>query len=57
MKGWRPDDWEETKQIGDDVLNNEDYLDKLYEAGADAILEAQEKLGFQMPTLVEKPKK
>ena len=38
---WRPENWKERMQaIGDEILNQEDYLDRLFEAGADAMLEA-----------------
>jgi len=57
-KLWRPDNWEELKGIEEMVAQyRHESLHTLFntamERAADIILEAQEKLGFQMPTLKE----
>ena len=44
MANWRPEGWDKIKQtVGDEILNQEDYIDRLIEFGADAILEGLKK--------------
>ena len=47
---WRPDNWEGLKKLGDKELNDENYLDNTFEAGADAMLDALFKLAKESPT-------
>lgn len=47
---WRPDDWEKHRNLSDKELNTENYLDNVFEAGADAMLEALFKLAKESPT-------
>jgi len=39
---WRPKDWAETTQsaVTDKMLNSANYIENVFEAGADAMLEA-----------------
>jgi len=37
MKNWRPLDWEELREVKDSILNAPDYVDLVFEAGADTM--------------------
>lgn len=49
-KEWRPDNWDEIKQIKDSDLNDVNYVGLVFEAGADSIVRALKQEGIHINT-------